>query len=100
VELPIDEENVARFTPEVWAKVGLARVIHPAKRSSVRKVFREFTTKEKPFSGNPSLQFEPDSCGKKKTTQLKNAPLCVYFFLGLFLLDLFRQKPWCILHSF
>jgi hypothetical protein len=80
LELPLDEEIVARFTPVVWAKEGPARENHPAKRSSVRKVFREFTTKEKPFSRNPSLQFDPYSCGKKKTTQLKKAPLCVYFF--------------------
>jgi hypothetical protein len=80
LDLPIEEEMVERFTPVVWAKALLARVIHPAKRSGMRKVFRKFTTKEKPFSRNPSLQFEPDSCGKKKTTQLKKAPLCVYFF--------------------
>jgi hypothetical protein len=50
LELPTDEENVARFTPVVWAKEGLARVIHPANRSSVRKVFREFTHKGKSIS--------------------------------------------------
>jgi hypothetical protein len=45
LELPIEEEIVARFTPEVWAKVGLAREIHPAKRSSVRKILKECTYK-------------------------------------------------------
>jgi hypothetical protein len=50
LELPIDEESVDRFILEVWAKEGLARVIHPANRSSVRKVFREFTHKGKSIS--------------------------------------------------
>jgi hypothetical protein len=45
LELPTDEENVARFTPVVWAKALLARVIHPAKRSGMRKILKECTYK-------------------------------------------------------
>jgi hypothetical protein len=48
--LPIELEMVARFTPVVWAKVELARENHPAKRSGMRKILREFTHKEKSIS--------------------------------------------------
>jgi hypothetical protein len=50
LELPTDEEKVARFNPVVWAKEGIAKEIHPAKRSGMRKIFTEFTNKEKSFS--------------------------------------------------
>jgi hypothetical protein len=45
LELPTEEENVARFTPEVWAKEGIAKAINPAKRSGVRRILKEFTYK-------------------------------------------------------
>jgi hypothetical protein len=50
LEIPTDEENVARFIPKVWAKEGIAKAINPARRSGMRKIFTEFTNKEKSFS--------------------------------------------------
>jgi len=45
LELPIDEENVARFTPVVWAKEGVERKVPNAKGRRARKILREFTCK-------------------------------------------------------
>jgi hypothetical protein len=45
LELPTDEEKVARFTPVVWAKEGVERKVPNAKRRRTRKIFTEFTCK-------------------------------------------------------
>ena len=65
LELPTELEKVARFTPVVWAQVGLYSVINPAKRSQVRKIFREFIHKEKSIPAQKLMDYLI-SCPKKK----------------------------------
>jgi hypothetical protein len=45
LELPTDEENVARFTPVVWAKEGVERAVPNVIRRRARKIFTEFMCK-------------------------------------------------------